>query len=220
VATTFAGLLLDIGGPMIRLPFEFRDEVERCYGLPSGTITWRGPFDPGTDPLWRDRDAGLLSEREYWRLWIEEIGRAGARCGGVSVRDFVAACYQCLGAGLVRCEAAALVMDAQAAGIRVGALTNDTSWFFSPEFTPTRSILSTFHAVVDLSHDAVHKPDPQAYTLALTALDLAPEQVLFVDDHPRYVAGAEAVGLPALHFDMTDVASSIRRIRDRLGLQA
>ncbi|MGH3940941.1 MAG: HAD-IA family hydrolase [Pseudonocardiaceae bacterium] len=218
MTTTFAGLLLDIGGPMIRLPFEFLDEIEHSYGLAPGTITLRGPFGPGVDRLWRDRDTGLLSEREYWRLWVEEIGKATQR--SCDLGKFFATCYGLLGPEVVRGEATALAVDAQAAGFRVGALTNDVSWFLSPELIPRFSILSELDAFVDLSHAEVRKPDPQAYAIALDALGLAPGQVLFVDDHPRYVTGAEVAGLPALHFDITDAAGSIRRIRDRLGLPA
>ncbi len=217
MTTTFAGLLLDVGGPVIRLPFEFLGEVERSCGLAPGTITRRGPFDPAADPLWRDRDAGLLSEREYWSLWAEEVGRAAQRHS--AMQEVFAACYKRCMPDIVRGEATALVVDAQAAGIRVGALTNDISWFVSQEFIPRLSILSELDAFVDLSHAEVRKPDPQAYAIALDALGLAPQQVLFVDDHPRYVTGAEAAGLPALHFDITDVAGSIRQIRDRLGLR-
>lgn len=216
MTTTFAGLLLDIGGPVIRLPFEFLAKVERSYGLAPGTITRRGPFGPGADPLWRDRDAGLLSEREYWRLWVEELGkRAQRRC---DLRELFTTCYGVLGPDVVRGEVTALAVDAKAAGIRVGALTNDVSWFFSQKLIPKLPILSELDVFVDLSYAEVRKPDPQAYAIALDALGLAPQQVLFVDDHPCYVAGAEAVGLPALHFDITDVAGIIRRIRRQLSL--
>ena len=62
------------------------------------------------------------------------------------------------------------------------------------------------------------KPHPEAYRLALDALGLPPARVLFVDDQPANVAGAEAVGIPAVPFDPTDVAASFRFVRRRLGL--
>ncbi|MGH9035690.1 MAG: HAD-IA family hydrolase [Acidimicrobiia bacterium] len=77
-------------------------------------------------------------------------------------------------------------------------------------------ILQAADVCGDASVTGVMKPDPGAYGLALDALGLAPERVLFVDDQPTNVSGAEAVGIPAVHFDPTDVAGSFRLVRGRL----
>ena len=50
-------LVLDFGGVVTRTLFETHRETERVLGLASGTLRWAGPFDPGSDPLWR-RQAG------------------------------------------------------------------------------------------------------------------------------------------------------------------
>ncbi len=44
------------------------------------------------------------------------------------------------------------------------------------------------------------KPDPEIYRLALEALNVAPQEAVFVDDFPENVAGARQVGLAAIHF--------------------
>lgn len=49
------------------------------------------------------------------------------------------------------------------------------------------------------------KPDPAIYTAVLTAIGAEPADVTFVDDRPGNVAGADAVGMRALHF--TDPAT-------------
>jgi hypothetical protein len=41
-------LVLDFGGVISRTLFETHDLTERALGLPPGTLTWRGPFDPDT----------------------------------------------------------------------------------------------------------------------------------------------------------------------------
>ena len=45
-------LILDFGGVVTRTMFETHDITERALGLPAGSLTWRGPFDTATDPLW------------------------------------------------------------------------------------------------------------------------------------------------------------------------
>ena len=54
-------LILDFGGVVTRTMFETHDITERALGLPSGTLTWRGPFDTATDPLWRSMQADIYN---------------------------------------------------------------------------------------------------------------------------------------------------------------
>lgn len=214
----FDGLLLDFGHVVLVTAFERHTETERGYGLRSGTLTWLGPFDPSTDALWRDHQAGRVSERDYWRIRGEEVERAAGRSGGL--RDYLRVCFSGSEEDFVRPEIVALVADAKAAGIRVGLLTNEAELFHGREWIDSLAFFATLDAVVDASVTNILKPSPEAYRLALDALGLPAERVLFVDDQPANVAGAEAVGLPAVHFDVTDVAKSVALVRERLGLDS
>ena len=42
-------LVLDFGGVVTRTLFETHDLTEKALGLPGGTLTWKGPFDPASD---------------------------------------------------------------------------------------------------------------------------------------------------------------------------
>jgi len=44
------------------------------------------------------------------------------------------------------------------------------------------------------------KPDPRMYRAILAALDVPPEESLFIDDAPANVQGALATGMQALRF--------------------
>src|SRR6059036_3806417 len=67
-------LVLDFGGVISRTLFETHHLTERALGLPPGTLKWRGPFDPATDPLWRDMQADRITERDYWTARTHEVG--------------------------------------------------------------------------------------------------------------------------------------------------
>jgi 2-haloacid dehalogenase len=54
------------------------------------------------------------------------------------------------------------------------------------------------------------KPDPAIYRLLLDRNGLEASSCLFIDDSPKNVAGAEAVGMKAHHF------TSPARLRDYL----
>ncbi len=60
----------------------------------------------------------------------------------------------------------------------------------------------------------VRKPDPAYFAHVTDVLDVEPERVLLIDDHPDNVAAAAACGWQAFHF--TDVTRD--RLRTTLGL--
>jgi putative hydrolase of the HAD superfamily len=213
---TFDGLLLDVGAVIVRTPFELHRVAEARYGLPSGSLGWMGPHDPASDPLWRSMQAGQLSELDYWHRRAEETERLAGRRGGL--QEYMATCFGGPQSEFVRPEAEALVADARAAGLRIGVLTNETELLQGRDWIERVDVLRSVDALVDASVTGIMKPDPAAYALALEALGLPAGRVLFVDDQPRNVAGAEAVGIPAIRFDPADVPGSFTRVRRRLGL--
>ena len=67
-------LILDFGGVITRTLFETHPMTEKVLGLASGSLTWRGPFEPDSDPLWVAMQNGELTEREYWTTRTQEVG--------------------------------------------------------------------------------------------------------------------------------------------------
>ena len=56
-----------------------------------------------------------------------------------------------------------LMTDAKAAGLRLGALTNDMTAFHGPEWVARQEHLKLFDVIVDASLTGVMKPDPRAF---------------------------------------------------------
>ncbi|MEX2626161.1 MAG: HAD-IA family hydrolase [Ilumatobacteraceae bacterium] len=57
------------------------------------------------------------------------------------------------------------------------------------------------------------KPDPAFYSLVCDRLGVAPEQTVFVDDVPRCIEGAEAVGMTAiLHRDNATAIAAVEAL--------
>ena len=215
-ALPFDGLLLDVGAVVVRTPFEMHRVAEVRYGLAPGSLGWMGPYDPSSDPLWRSMQAGRLSELDYWHQRAEETERRAGRHGGL--QDYMQMCFGGPQSEFVRPEAEALVADARAAGMRIGVLTNETELMQGRAWIDRVDVFRSVDALVDASVTGIMKPDPAAYALALDELGLPADRVLFVDDQPKNVAGAEAVGITAVCFDPTDVPASFRAVRRRLGL--
>jgi epoxide hydrolase-like predicted phosphatase len=66
-----------------------------------------------------------------------------------------------------------------------------THWFHLDHEVDTMIISSEEH---------MQKPQPEIFQRALNRLGVQPQEALFVDDEPRYVEGARALGMQAVQF--------------------
>ena len=209
-------LVLDFGGPVLLTPFELLRPAESRLGLPAGVLDWSGPFDPAADPAWRRLQSGEITERTYW---IDRAAQFDALTGvGPDLQDLFTVLFDSDPAVMVRPQAAAVLAAAEQAGLATAVLTNDLGRFHPPEWIDRIDFLARVGTIVDGSVTGRLKPDPAAYALVLEALQLPPDQALFVDDQPRNVDGAREVGMPAIWFDVTDPAGSYRQLTERAGL--
>ena len=212
-------LILDFGGVISRTLFETHDETALALGLAPGTLTWRGPFDPASDLLWQAMQRSELSERDYWMQRAREVGALlGERWD--AMETLVQRARGAEPDRIVRPETAALVRDAQNAGIRLAILSNELDLFYGRSLRERLPLLEAFERIDDATYTGVLKPDPQAYLGCLQALGLQAEEAVFVDDQLRNVDGARRLGIPTVHFDVTRPASSCHEARELLDLVA
>ncbi|HMM86246.1 MAG: HAD family hydrolase [Gammaproteobacteria bacterium] len=211
------GLLLDFGAVISRSLFECHRDTERQLGLPAGTLTWLGPLDPSTDPLWRALQRQQISERDYWALRARELGEAVGEHDW-DTRAMLARVRHTDPVRTVRPQIARLIAAARAAGLRVGILSNELELFYGTAFLERMDVLRGLDAVVDATHTGILKPDPRAYALAAEQLALPPAQILFVDDQFRNIAGAVDAGMQVHYFDLRDVPGNVAAVAVRLGL--
>ena len=210
MSRTPTALLLDFGGVLLRTPFELVPAFEERHGLPPGTVAWAGPFDLEEDPAFAQVVRGELRERAYWEQRACELAELlGWDDPGLAMHDL----FELPERDLIRPEWSALIPQAQSAGLAVAVLTNDLSHFHPPWWIDRLAILERVDAVVDLSTTDHLKPDPRAFEAALRVLGRGAAEVLFVDDQPVNVAGAERVGMPFVWFDVTDPEATVADVR-------
>jgi putative hydrolase of the HAD superfamily len=210
-------LLLDFGGVCLLNPVELHHVAERRLGLPPGTFDWRGPIDPSTDPLWEQMVAGDgLTERDYWAQRAAEVGRAAGQ--DLDTRQYMELVYVPPQPSLIRPGCTATVAAAREAGMLIGILTNDLEAFHGPEWGRAFPVITEADFVADCSTTGILKPDPRSYQRALDMAGVPAERTLFVDDQPRNVTGAEAVGIAAHWFDIARAEASWADVAERAGL--
>jgi putative hydrolase of the HAD superfamily len=218
MATGKQALVLDFGGVISRTMFETHPITERALGLAPGSLTWRGPFDPASDPLWVDMQENRITERDYWRTRVAEVGSLFGERWEMS--DFVRRARGDDPISTMRPEAVRTIKAAAAAGKRLAILSNELDLFYGEGFTRRFPLLNDFEVVIDATYTGILKPDPRAYQLCLEALKLPADQCVFVDDQRRNIDGAEKVGMSTVHFDVRAPKKSYAEALVKLGLSA
>ena len=214
--TTRPALVLDFGGPVLLSPFELvpagpADTARRL-------LYRRGPLATAErpDPAWAELQAGRITERAYWDGRAADWHRRGGRAP--DVRALIAELYEPARPELVREQARALVRDARAAGLPVAILTNDLAAFHTPDWIGRTTILEQVDVIVDGSVEGHLKPAPRLYELLSERLGAAFAEMVFLDDQPANVRGAEALGIPSVWLDVTDPDPAYTAVRKLLGL--
>jgi putative hydrolase of the HAD superfamily len=210
-------LILDFGGVVTRTLFETHDITERTLGLAPGSLTWLGPFDPSSDPLWTRMQARDITERDYWMTRTSEVGALVGETW-TDMKTFVQRARGAEPELVLRPEARDAILTARAAGLKLAILSNELDLFYGAEFRKRFPLIELFDVIVDATYTQILKPDPRAYELVLAELGLEREHCVFVDDQLKNIEGAVAVNLPHVHFDVTRPADSYRRALQMLGL--
>lgn len=108
-----------------------------------------------------------------------------------------------------------LALDIKKSGGRLFLLSNVSIGFAEhyrrvPAF---RELFSHFDGLVFSGPLGIIKPSAEIFHHLLDRFDLDPGQCIFIDDNAANVAGAEAVGIRAYHFD-----GDAKKLRSTLGL--
>lgn len=189
-------LLLDVGFVIIDVSWRALEAYERAIGTPMARRESFGDATP-TDGYW------------------DGVARASGFDGFIPLFRALAAVVP---DSLIDPAAVALMGDTRAAGRRVGVLTNDGYTFIGREFFAGRPEFAELDAFVDAADIGVRKPDPAAYLRAARELDVAPQQIVFLDDTPECVEGAVRVGMTGVLVDPLDRVPAFDHARQLLGL--
>ena len=166
-------------------------EVAEAAGIPAedwlrGWQAGRYESDRGAIPSLFGRVRRALSEVGY----EDAEGTVGDRLTGLLLARYSPALYP---------DARRSLAETRRRGYKVGLVSNlsrsDTLWLYEFELD------SHFDALVLSCEVGAAKPEPEIYRVAAERLGVAPEQCVFVDDMPSYIAGAKSVGMTGVRIN-------------------
>ena len=121
---------------------------------------------------------------------------------------------------VIRPEAVAAGRAARAAGRTTAILTNELQLFYGADVIEQLDLLNEIDHLFDATTTKILKPDPRAYEMVCAGLEISPSKFVFVDDQPRNIAGAEAVGMPSVRFDLNTPLACFNQALTLLGVPA
>jgi HAD superfamily hydrolase (TIGR01509 family) len=208
--TTYEALVLDIGFVIIDVTWAAVDAYEQATGTgpPGGE-----PAEREGDARWRAHVAGAISGDRYW-------GEVARSRGFEGMTGLFRALAEVVPDELFVPDAVALIRDARQARRRVGVLSNEAYTFIGRDFFTGRPEFAERDGFVDATELGARKPAPEAYLAAAAAVGVAPQGVVFLDDTPECVDGADRVGMHGVLVDPFDRTPAFDRARALLGLPA
>jgi putative hydrolase of the HAD superfamily len=212
----YRGLLLDIGGVVHNTGVRMVGRLAEREPALGPVIEKIGGIASDQDELWQRMLRREVTERDYWARRAAELGAAVGEAW--DTRALMDRFYQLPEPEWLCAATVELMTDAKAAGLRLGALTNDMTAFHGAEWVARQEHMKLFDVIVDASLTGVLKPDPAAFRGGIEALSLPAERIVFLDDMPWNVEGARQAGLTAVRVPWDDPAPAIDTARELLGL--
>lgn len=210
------GLLLDIGGVVVDTGIRLVARLAEREPAIRPLLDRIGGLGSEHDELWQRMLRREVTDRAYWAQRAAEVGAALGETW--DTRAMMNRLYALPREEWLRADVVRLMADTRAAGLPLGALTNDMGDFHGPDWVARQDYLRLFDVIVDASVTGVRKPDPRAFGAAARALGLPPGQIVFLDDMPWNVEGAAQAGMLAVRVPPDRAGPAVDAARDLLGL--
>ena len=190
-------MIFDLGGVVLGSPLHAIAVYERDHVIAAGSVN-RVVADTGAEGAWGRLERGLIALSAFVPAFEAECLTAGFALDARELMERMAAASQPRPAML------SAIRALRARGLRVAAHTNN--WPAEERDDGTRALRHHFDAFFESSALGMQKPDPRIYQHACTALAIAPEEAVFLDDIGRNLKTARALGMTTIKVDSPEQA--------------
>ena len=205
-ARSFRAVLFDLGGVVFDSPLEGFARYEQEIGLPPNFIRTLNSTNADHN-AWARFERGELTREAFIEAFEAEALAAGHPLEGLRVLETLK--------GDVRPVMLEALRRLQGSELRTAAVTNNIAPMASGE-RDVSELMGLFDAVVESSVVGVRKPEVEFYQLALKALDVQPEECVYLDDLGVNLKPARAMGMTTIK--VFDADSALAELEEHLGL--
>jgi putative hydrolase of the HAD superfamily len=189
-------VIWDFGGVITSSPFEAFNRYEAERGLPRDVIRQINAANGDTN-AWALFERAEIDAARFDALFAEEAAAIGHDIRGADVLKLLS--------GDVRPRMVAAIDQIKAKGLKTGCITNNVPSGKGPGMADSfgkaeavAAIMARFDHVIESSKAGIRKPDPRIYQMMCEAIDVAPEQCVYLDDLGINCKPAAALGMQAI----------------------
>jgi putative hydrolase of the HAD superfamily len=208
-------VVFDFGGVVTSSPFEAFNRMEAERGLPRDLVRRINTADPDGN-AWARFERAEIDAAQFDTLFAQEARALGFDLPG---RDVLA-----LLSGDIRPRMVAAIDWLVAHGYRTGCITNNVPAGHGAQMSATRekadaiaAVMARFDHVLESSRIGIRKPDPRIYAMACAALQVEPQQCVYLDDLGINCKPAAALGMHAIK--VTGEEQALGDLEQALGLE-
>jgi len=198
---TLRAIFFDLGGVIMRTEYQApREQLAERLNMTYEDIS-KIVFESETS---RQASLGEISVEEHWRAITRKLRLPAARAESVRTEFF---------AGDVIDRDLLTFIRSLRPRIKIGAISN--AWGDMRNYIIKNQFDDVFDELILSAEVGMMKPQPEIYQLALKQAQVQAQEAAFVDDTPRNVEAANALGLHGILFrDSAQVRENLKALLD------
>ena len=185
----YKAIIWDFGGVITSSPFEAFNEFEEANGLPKDIIRTINSENPDMN-AWAQFESNSITIDQFNDLFLKEAKAKGFDIKG---RDIIK-----LLKGSIRENMVSFLRELKS-DFKLGCITNNVK-SSSEENTDneTEEVMSIFDHVIESSIVGIRKPNPEIYMMSCDALNVSPDQCIYLDDLGINLKPARELGMTTI----------------------
>ena len=201
----YKAIIWDFGGVITSSPFEAFNDFEEANGLPKDIIRTINSENSDMN-AWAQFESNSITIDQFNDLFLKEAKAKGFDIKG---RDIIK-----LLKGSIRESMVSFLRELKS-DFKLGCITNNVK-SSSEENTDneTKEAMSIFDHVIESSIVGIRKPNPEIYMMSCDALNVSPDQCIYLDDLGINLKPARELGMTTIKVIQTEDA--IQEVRNLL----
>ena len=185
----YKAIIWDFGGVITSSPFDAFNEFEEVNGLPKDIIRTINSENPDMN-AWAQFESNSITIGQFNDLFLKEAKAKGFDIKG---RDIIK-----LLKGSIRENMVSFLRELKS-DFKLGCITNNVKPS-SEENTDneTKEAMSIFDHVIESSIVGIRKPNPEIYMMSCDALNVSPDQCIYLDDLGINLKPARELGMTTI----------------------
>ena len=185
----YKAIIWDFGGVITSSPFEAFNKFEEANGLPKDIIRTINSENSDMN-AWAQFESNSITIDQFNDLFLKEAKAKGFDIKG---RDIIK-----LLKGSIRENMVSFLRELKS-NFKLGCITNNVKPS-SEENTDneTKEAMSIFDHVIESSIVGIRKPNPEIYMMSCDALNVSPDQCIYLDDLGINLKPARELGMTTI----------------------